>query len=212
MKICPSCNKTYEDDSLNYCLDDGVPLDRRDSGGDLSSEPTVVMHHPDSTRGGAPVAETRFAGPVGTYNAPPKARSRSWMWVIGILVVVVTVCGGGSLGLSGLYYAYFSATVEAPATDPPQPRPTPRATSTPLIDISSHGEYEVSMEKYNKLKIGMGRSEVESILGGKGIEISSSTGGGMSFSVNKWEGDNFQSIILSFKDEKIMSKSQVGLK
>jgi len=84
--------------------------------------------------------------------------------------------------------------------------------TSPLIDISSHGEYEVSMEKYNKLKIGMGRSEVESILGGKGTEISSSTGGGMSFSVNKWEGDNFQSIILSFKDEKIMSKSQVGLK
>jgi hypothetical protein len=58
----------------------------------------------------------------------------------------------------------------------------------------------------------MPRSEVESILGGKGTEISSSTGGGMRFSVNKWEGEKFKSIILSFKNDKIMTKSQVGLK
>ncbi len=67
------------------------------------------------------------------------------------------------------------------------------------------------MEKYNQIKVGMARSEVESILGGKGTEISSSTGGGMRFSVNKWQGDNFRSIILSFRNDKVNTKSQVGL-
>ncbi|MEP6789314.1 MAG: hypothetical protein ABJB40_12825 [Acidobacteriota bacterium] len=212
MKICPSCHKMYEDDSLNYCLDDGAPLDRRDSGADISSEPTVVIHPADSTRTGRPLAATQVAGPVGTYNVQPKARSRSWLWVVGILVVLITVCGGGSLGLSALYFGYSSSSSHTTIEDPPPTRPTPRATSTPLTTFSSGGEYDVSMEKYNKIKIGMARSEVESILGGKGNEISSSTGGGMSFSVNQWEGDDFKSIILSFKDEKVMSKSQVGLK
>lgn len=68
------------------------------------------------------------------------------------------------------------------------------------------------MEKYNRLKVGMPRSEVENTLGGKGTEISSSVGGGVRFSVNKWEGEKFQSIILSFRNDKVMSKSQVGLK
>ena len=68
------------------------------------------------------------------------------------------------------------------------------------------------MDKYNKLRIGMDRSDVESLLGGKGTEISSSSGGKMRFSVNKWEGEDFKTIILSFKDDKIMTKSQVGLK
>jgi hypothetical protein len=68
------------------------------------------------------------------------------------------------------------------------------------------------MAKYNQLSVGQARSEVERILGGKGEEISRSKGGGVSFSVNKWEGDDFKSIILSFKNDKIMSKSQVGLK
>lgn len=96
------------------------------------------------------------------------------------------------------------------------PRPsatsTPSTSSSPSTTTSSKGEYELTMDKYNKLSIGMPRTEVERILGGKGTEISSSKGGNMTFSVNKWEGQNYKSIILSFKNDKIMSKSQVGLK
>lgn len=68
------------------------------------------------------------------------------------------------------------------------------------------------MAQYNQLKIGMRRSEVERILGGAGEEISSTSGGGVNFSVNKWSGENYTSVIVSFRDDKIMSKSQVGLK
>ena len=68
------------------------------------------------------------------------------------------------------------------------------------------------MDKYDQIKIGSPRSDVERILGGKGTEISNSVGGGVRFSVNKWEGEQYKSIILSFKNDKVMSKSQVGLK
>lgn len=91
----------------------------------------------------------------------------------------------------------------SPSNDWPTPAPTPAAKT---------GNYNLTMDNYNQLSIGMPRARVEDLLGGKGTEISSSTGGGIRFTVNKWEGENFKSIILSFRNDKIMSKSQVGLK
>ncbi len=34
MKTCPACNRTYDDDSLVYCLDDGARLARGLGGSD----------------------------------------------------------------------------------------------------------------------------------------------------------------------------------
>lgn len=68
------------------------------------------------------------------------------------------------------------------------------------------------MEKYDQLKENMVRSEVERILGGPGEEISSSTGGGMTFAVYKWSGEDYKSVIVTFRQDKLMSKAQVGLK
>lgn len=93
----------------------------------------------------------------------------------------------------------------------PPPSATPSSpTSSP--STPSKGDYDVTMAKYDQIKIGTPRSDVERILGGKGTEISNSVGGGVRFSVNKWEGEKYKSIILSFRNDKVMSKSQVGLK
>ena len=94
---------------------------------------------------------------------------------------------------------------------------TPPPVATPVSPTSSpstqsKGDYDVTMGKYDQIKIGRARSDVERILGGKGTEISNSVGGGVRFSVNKWEGERYKSIILSFRNDKVMSKSQVGLK
>jgi hypothetical protein len=99
-------------------------------------------------------------------------------------------------------------------TPPPPPPPTsgPSNTADPSRTPVSSSTSGLTMEKYNQLKIDMPKSEVERILGGPGTEISSSSGGGMTFSVYKWEGEKYTSIILSFKNDRIMSKSQVGLK
>lgn len=98
----------------------------------------------------------------------------------------------------------------------PPPAGTPAASnsaSTPAnTKTAPSSSSTLTMEKYNQLKIDMPKSEVERILGGPGTEVSTSSGGGMTFSVYKWSGENYTSIILSFKNDKIMSKSQVGLK
>ncbi len=96
---------------------------------------------------------------------------------------------------------------DQPTTTQTQPHTQPTVTSS-----DTEGEYDVTMAKYEKIKIGTPRAEVERILGGKGTEISSSTGGGIRFSVNKWEGENFASIILTFRNDKVMTRSQVALK
>lgn len=97
--------------------------------------------------------------------------------------------------------------------------PTPNGTPIPANSSDTTSKTPAStkpslltMEKYNRLKINMAKDEVDSILGGPGTEISTSAGGGMTFSVYKWQGEEYTSIILSFKNDKIMSKSQVGLK
>ena len=67
------------------------------------------------------------------------------------------------------------------------------------------------MEKYDRIKVGMTRSEVETIMGSKGEETYSGEGGGIKFVSLKWVGDGYRSIFVSFRSDKVTSKSQVGL-
>ncbi len=97
-----------------------------------------------------------------------------------------------------------SSSNSVPATREPASTPSSKT-------VTKKGEYDLSMAKYDQLTIGLDRSRVEEILGGTGTEVSSSKGGNSRFSVNKWQGDDFKVIILSFKNDKIMTKSQVGL-
>ena len=45
MKICPTCRKTYADDGLNFCLEDGSVL----TFAGPAPEATVVMNPPRPT-------------------------------------------------------------------------------------------------------------------------------------------------------------------
>lgn len=99
MKICPKCGKTYDDPSLNFCLDDGSILNQRDSG---NPTPQTVMINTPQTGGfnqpfGGPPASPNQYVPV--QNAPAKKGSKTWLWVVGILGLVVVLCGGGFGGL-----------------------------------------------------------------------------------------------------------------
>jgi hypothetical protein len=86
MKRCPTCNKTFTDQNLTFCIDDGTPLAAIADGAD---ETTVVSPHPpqDSTN-----AETeayvprdwqREYQPPGSFEPPGKKR-KVWPWVLGL--------------------------------------------------------------------------------------------------------------------------------
>src|SRR5260370_42365987 len=96
MKRCPQCNRTYTDDALSFCLDDGSPL--QSVGAPSSSDPSATVQYP-------PPRETT-PQPTIAYNPsqpPPPTPPPSWSpmppvqaqkrsggpWVLGIGAVLV---------------------------------------------------------------------------------------------------------------------------
>ena len=78
MKRCPTCNRTYTDPNLSYCIDDGTPL-------------TTELADDD-----APYRPPSAYVPAGA--TPERKQRRVWPWVVGII-------GGFLLGAIALSIA-----------------------------------------------------------------------------------------------------------
>jgi hypothetical protein len=101
MKICPQCNQTYADDSLNFCLSDGSVLTQA-SGGSLSEPaPTVLISQPLPTNPNQQFGSQPGNFGVVTPNAAqtPRPKSRAWIWVLAIFGGLMLLCGGGFAAL-----------------------------------------------------------------------------------------------------------------
>lgn len=110
MKICPTCRRTYDDDGLNFCLEDGSVLTLASVD---PAAPTIVMHQPSPTNpspspGGV---QTSWNAPETTRYAmqPKKRSSKTWLWVVGILGVLALVCGGGFVG----FFVYVASVANS---------------------------------------------------------------------------------------------------
>jgi hypothetical protein len=105
MKICPQCNQTYEDASLNFCLNDGSVLTQASGGAMSDAPPTVLLNQPPPTNPNAPQFGTQ-AGNWGvvTPNAAQATRpkSKAWLWVLAIFGGLILLCGGGFVALLAL--------------------------------------------------------------------------------------------------------------
>jgi hypothetical protein len=94
MKRCPQCNRTYTDDALSFCLDDGSPLVSESAP--PSFDPGATVQYPQS-RGTVPQPTIAY-GPGQTPPPPPPTpppawspmpplapQKRSvWPWILGI--------------------------------------------------------------------------------------------------------------------------------
>jgi hypothetical protein len=114
MKVCPRCSKTYTDENLNFCLDDGSVLEK--SGGVAMPE-TILMNQPRPTAPTQPARGQQIPpqGPQPAWNTTPqqhdqapKKSSKTWIWVLLILGVLVLLCGGGFVG----FVAYVGSQVD----------------------------------------------------------------------------------------------------
>lgn len=95
MKRCPTCNKTFTDNNLSFCIDDGTPLvDVNDPGYE-----TTVVNPSSSSDGVPPYQPPRTYVPPGT--APGRKR-KAWPWVVGILVIVLLLLVG--LGIAAIVF------------------------------------------------------------------------------------------------------------
>ena len=78
MKRCSTCNRTYTDPNLSYCIEDGTPL----TVVDPPDESTVVS--PSDRTTDAKWNEAPYR-PPSAYVPPAQARRRRvWPWVLGI--------------------------------------------------------------------------------------------------------------------------------
>ncbi len=180
MKICPKCQKTYNDENLNFCLDDGAVLSQANSAPKEDKLPeTVMMSTPRPTSPNQPVNNPTPPtwghqqqqqqsqpnwGATPTYQTPqaPAKSSKSWIWVLGILAAVVVVCGGGLVGI-GLFFANID-TSTAPNNDnrtidlENKKTPTTDSSKVSKIDLSkwteTNPEYATSEYKDGEFIMG----------------------------------------------------------
>ena len=149
MKICPRCQKTYTDESLNFCLDDGAALSQLNESGD-APPPTVLLNQPRPTNPNEPLRNQMGAQHGGWNNQsqfsmqPPVKSSKSWLWAVGILGVLALMCGGGFIGFLALLAnvedvpdntdrVNLTNTRKTPVPDPT--RPPDNRTSTSEINL-----------------------------------------------------------------------------
>jgi hypothetical protein len=138
MKTCPSCRKTYTDESLVFCLDDGTRLVREDAAGDPNATwnisapgPTVASPRPapptaQSTLTSAP-EQFKLARPqLNADDGRGESRRSALPWVFAIVLVI---------GASGVLIAWMMTRGGADETSGKYPAPTPgptvRATRSP---------------------------------------------------------------------------------
>jgi hypothetical protein len=101
MKRCPQCNRTYSDDALSFCLDDGSPLV---GAATPSFDPSATIAYPQSRETTpqptiaypsqappAPPMQQPAAPPPMWSPLPPAAPQKKsiWPWLLGIGAVLV---------------------------------------------------------------------------------------------------------------------------
>lgn len=141
MKICPVCRKTYSDENLNFCLEDGTLLTQSQS---QPLPETVLMNQPRMTDPNRPhgmpqSAPTAWSAPPQQFPVQQKKSSKTWLWVVGILGLVVLLCGGGFAGLAviGLMNQDTGSNTQPPRTNTrvsTTPAPSTPTSSTPTGD------------------------------------------------------------------------------
>jgi hypothetical protein len=101
MKRCPQCNRTYTDDALSFCLDDGSPL--VSTAAPSSFDPSATVQYPQA-RDTSPQPTIAFPSqaavpppppppqvPPAWSPMPPQQRQKRsvWPWILGIGAVLV---------------------------------------------------------------------------------------------------------------------------
>lgn len=78
MKRCPTCNRTYTDPNLSYCVDDGTPLT------EVADDASTII--------------PQYRPPITPVAPPQQKRRRAWPWLLATVVAFV-------LGVAGLMIA-----------------------------------------------------------------------------------------------------------
>jgi hypothetical protein len=127
MKRCPTCQRSFDDDSLSFCLDDGTPL--ASEGLSRSDASTLVGSAPTRSYNPArkeTIPASQFHLPSGSLETPRKKRS-VWPWIVVLTLLVL-----GVVAVVAIVLIAPSMRVSS-GNDNKAPSPTP----TPLVKTAS---------------------------------------------------------------------------
>lgn len=148
MKRCPTCNRSFDDDTLSFCLEDGTPL-IRDSAARADSQETLVSPSPtlptlesglpptppyNQLPGKGTVNASQFNVPVAQAYTPATKQRRTWPWIVAILVVLLLVIAAVVMAI---VIPPMLRASNSNNDNRPQPTPTrsiSTATTTPTPD------------------------------------------------------------------------------
>jgi Domain of unknown function (DUF4440) len=134
MKRCPTCNRTFTDRNLSFCIDDGTPLTEIADDSDSRNVTPAFDQGKDTSR----------SSYGSEWNAPPykapsayvpqsstNARS-SWPWIIGILAVLLI----GIVGIGIVAAVMVPRVIRNVAS---------RKTSATNVNVSRPGDANVNL-------------------------------------------------------------------
>jgi hypothetical protein len=137
-------------------LDDGTVLSQ--SGGGPLPE-TVMMNQARMTDPRptveAPGGQPAWAAPQQQIPQPTKKSSKTWLWVVGILGLVVILCGGGAVGLvlltmSGDQNSDSKANSAKVVSRSGTPTPAPSVTTATPIPDDRQNVQDVDLSEWVK--------------------------------------------------------------
>ncbi len=152
MKICPTCNRTYADETLNFCLDDGSTLLYSSGQGreqslpltrNATPAPTEVFNQRPSSFDSRPepLKTIQALQPPKLYSPPSRAQpteqknSKRWVAItIGTCLILVV---GGVIVLSLIWLSQSDSSDSRTKTEVTNinVRPSPRPTATPEDEV-----------------------------------------------------------------------------
>lgn len=149
MKSCPSCNRTYPDDTLAFCLIDGsvlsAPYDPQANQQRANEPPPTEILH--STPGRPETAPPRLQPTIPTHqpvypvDRQPTSQSSGKQWLaVGIAAIVVLIAGAVLLFVGGAWLASRNSTERKPELKSDAPAPSKTLESTPLPESSPSPE------------------------------------------------------------------------
>jgi len=152
MKSCPTCNRTYPDDTLAFCLIDGsvlsAPYDPQAKQQRANEPPpTEVLHSapgrpdtsPERLQPTMPIYQTGSAGDRQPDRPASKSRGKLWL-AVGIAVFVVLIGGVVLLLVGSVWLGSRNSMERKPELKSDVPATSQTSESTPLPQSSTSPE------------------------------------------------------------------------
>src|SRR5262249_35849851 len=142
MKTCPRCHRTYEDETLRFCLEDGSPLfDQRDS--EAPATEILPARGTPTLKSSGPTAPTYPSGNAANFERTP-ARSSNSILTVGVVAIAILLLA--LVAIAGAFLLRQNGEKEDQVTHPgPPAQPSspakrddaPVATETPPPSTSN---------------------------------------------------------------------------